>query len=50
MSIIELLQESVDVANELYDYFNPEQEMTPEIQSLFDRLDNINKQQKEKFL
>lgn len=50
MSIIEILQESVDIANELYDYFNPEQEMTPEIKALFIRLDNINKQYKEKFL
>lgn len=50
MSLFELLQESVNVANGLYEYFDPEQEMTPEIQSLFDRLDNINKQQKEKFL
>jgi hypothetical protein len=42
---IELLHrynEAVNVANDLYEFFNPEQEMTPDIQELFNRLDAIN--------
>jgi hypothetical protein len=42
LELLHRYKEAVYVANTLYEYFNPEQEMTPDIKELFNRLDVIN--------
>jgi hypothetical protein len=42
MELLHRYKEAVYVANDLYEFFNPEQEMTPDIQELFNRLYAIN--------
>jgi hypothetical protein len=42
LELLHRYKEATDVANTLYEYFNPEQEMTPDIKELFNRLHAIN--------
>jgi hypothetical protein len=42
LELLRRYKEAVYVSNILYDYFNPEQEMTPNVKELFNRLAAIN--------